>query len=111
MSEDERAEELWRAVVVDFADDRTHAALLEHCAKCRRLDEAARRYRVHAATLEGPAREHADRQLAAIAALATTELASARTEPARRGANPVLVLVAGLFLLAALYALARGLGL
>jgi hypothetical protein len=76
-SRDAIFEALWRRVDEAWADDRAHAALLEHAARTQALPELAGRYR---ALLGDPARgEIAQKRLDAIVAAATQLLFSQKT--------------------------------
>ncbi|HEX4338569.1 MAG TPA: hypothetical protein VH062_21840 [Polyangiaceae bacterium] len=77
-------EVLWKKVLDDFDDDRSHERFIEHCQATRQLLEAAVRYR-------GMAGDHArgaqaERRLSSVAALALAGLETTR-EPERHWAT------------------------
>lgn len=77
-------EALWKKVVVNWDDDTTHGAFLEHCRTTGQLLEAAVRYRGMAGDhARGPS---AEKRLRAIGALA---MASLETERAPRNESSV----------------------
>ena len=77
---DPALEALWKQVVDDWANDKTHAAYLELCNAKNRLAEAAARYRGMAGDRErGPT---AEKRLQAVLALALAQLEVLRAPPA-----------------------------
>jgi hypothetical protein len=88
-------DELWQRVRGAWRDDKVHGAFIEHCRQTGQLGEAAARYRAESVVSsaiyrdEGHA-EIAKKRLAAILALAMSELAATRTPaeaPERRRAR------------------------
>jgi hypothetical protein len=70
-------EALWKQVVDDWENDKSHAAYLELCNAKNRLAEAAARYRGMAGDRErGPT---AEKRLQAVLALALAQLETLRT--------------------------------
>ncbi|MEZ4223566.1 MAG: hypothetical protein R3B13_21640 [Polyangiaceae bacterium] len=101
---------LWRQVVADWDNDKSHAAYLEMCNAKNRLAEAAARYRGMAGDRERGA--SAEKRLQAVLALALAQLELLRSPPpeAQRrfgGVALTLFFVGGILLILAYLGLHR----
>jgi hypothetical protein len=84
-------ETLWKHVLDHWEDDASHRAFLEHCSQTSSLVEAAVRYR-------GMKGDHtrgamAEQKLAAIRALALSQLAASRSPERHRSGGRMLSFV------------------
>jgi hypothetical protein len=90
---DDAVEAAWRKVVVAWDDDDAHRRFLALCDASDRLGEAGRRYR--AVKESEPARaERAEAQIDAVLGLAMRNLSALKTEPSKKGTQPVMFLLA-----------------
>lgn len=109
----ESREILWAHVLEAWDEDKRHSAFLAYCTERGDLSFAAQKYReIAEASAEGEYRELANRRLDAkkrlsgVAILALATLEATKKEPTTGRTMLVLRVLAGLFLLAALVALA-----
>jgi hypothetical protein len=105
-SRDPILEVLWERASSDFRADEPNRAFIEHCRQARALVVAARRYREVRGSVEGDVAQAIDGRLAAITALAFTDLEQRRDASLSRGRPWWLYVFAALVLLVALYGLA-----
>ena len=92
-------EALWKRVLDDWEDERSHGAFLEYCQAADLLAEAAARYR----GMKGDRNRSAiaEKRLAGIAIVALAKLHATRSPATRPGRRLGALILAGCFALAA----------
>ena len=113
-ADDAIADALWNKLLEDFEEDAPHNAFLEHCRQRGMLPHAAARYRAHKESLDAERDAAAclrcDKRLTAITLVAMAQMDARKTAGTPKRRNPIVLLIAFVSLIVAIFALYKGLG-